>query len=58
MIGETQAAVFTDVLATRGVTYCYAVQSYNGGGNLSAQSEALCGALPLQTVYLPVVWKK
>ena len=58
VIGETQSAVFTDVLAQRGVIYCYAVQAYNGGGNLSPQSEALCGSLPLYAVYLPVMLKK
>lgn len=56
VIGETRFARFTDTLVALGQSYCYSVQSYNGGGNISEISIPVCGSLASGwKVYLPAV---
>jgi hypothetical protein len=58
VVGETIFARFTDTLIGEPWnTYCYAVQSYNGDGNLSQPAVPVCGGLNSWVIHLPVVMK-
>jgi hypothetical protein len=54
LVGESAAPDFTDMLASRGQTYCYVVQAHNGSA-FSPLSEPACGALEMLRVYLPAI---
>jgi hypothetical protein len=54
LVGESATPDFADVLAVRGVTYCYVVQAHNGDA-FSPASDPVCGALERLQVYLPAV---
>jgi hypothetical protein len=56
VIGETIFARFTDtLLGDLWQPLCYAVQSYNGDGNLSPLSTPLCAAFQPYGIHLPIL---
>ncbi len=54
LIGEAATTIFADNQVHYRQTYCYAVQAHNHGA-LSPLSAPVCGELPLNKVYLPLV---